>query len=141
MRYLTPLGAPADPQVMDWRDALRKLDAARYDRVLRPAVAALRPGQRLLVVQAVFHHPTAPWTRRIKVIARRWHAALGHERRLELVRYLRPVGSVTRSRVSGWLYVRRRRPRPPGQGRASVVTQTIGTPGSHHGHRRHAPAV
>ena len=30
MRYATPLGRGVDPGVMDWRDALSRLSAARY---------------------------------------------------------------------------------------------------------------
>jgi mannosyltransferase len=137
MQWLTPLGTPPDASVMDWRDAMGKLDAARYDTVLRPAVAGLAPGTRLLLVQAMFKHPTAPWTRRIRVIARQWRNALGREPTLQLIRYLRPVGSSTRSKVSGWLYVKRARPLSSSSARrASVTIETVGVVRRTHGHRR-----
>jgi hypothetical protein len=44
MRFETPLGGVADPRVMDWRDALPRLRAARFDTVLGPALRRLHPG-------------------------------------------------------------------------------------------------
>ena len=65
LRYATPLGWVADAGVMDWRDALARLNAARFAAVLGPQMRGLRPGARLLLVQPVFSHPDSPWTLRM----------------------------------------------------------------------------
>jgi hypothetical protein len=59
MRFLTPLGPVRDPGVMDWRDAMTRLRAARYAPVLGTRVRALEPGTRVLLVQPLFSHPDA----------------------------------------------------------------------------------
>jgi mannosyltransferase len=106
LRYATPLGPVADPRVMDWRDAMRRLRAARYDPTLGRVARALRPGQRLLLVNAQFGHPTAPWTRAIQAIARSWPRRLRRDRRLCLLGSVSPLRFGNRSTVSGLLFVR-----------------------------------
>jgi hypothetical protein len=64
---------------MDWRRALPRLRAARYERVLQPLVRRLPPGAPLLVVLPRFERPTAPWTVRIRGIAKRWRRALARD--------------------------------------------------------------
>jgi mannosyltransferase len=75
LRYATPLGPVADPRVMDWRDAQRRLRAARYGSTLGRVARTLRPGQRMLLVEAQFGHPSAPWTQAIHAISRSWTSA------------------------------------------------------------------
>jgi mannosyltransferase len=72
--YLTPLGRPADPTVVDWRDALRRLHA--------PPRLRLRAGQRVVLVTPVGLRARAPWSRAIRRSTRQWRAALRHEPRL-----------------------------------------------------------
>jgi len=50
LRYATPLGADDDPRVVDWRDVTRRLAASSPARDLRPLLAALPAGRRVLVV-------------------------------------------------------------------------------------------
>ena len=107
MRYETPLGAVGDARVMDWRDALARLGAARFAAVLRPQLRALRPGARLLMVQPVFKHPDSPWTLKIRNIARRWGRAVGHSRLLRRLRLVRPAHGSSRSTVAAILMERR----------------------------------
>jgi 4-amino-4-deoxy-L-arabinose transferase-like glycosyltransferase len=107
LRYATPLGAVADPGVMDWRDAMDRLRAARYARTLGRAVRTLRPGQHLLLVQALFGHATAPWTRAIHTIAHMWTARLRRDPRLRLVAHRHPARYSNHATVAGLLFVRR----------------------------------
>jgi mannosyltransferase len=106
MRFATPLGAVADPRVMDWRDALARLQAARFAAILEPAVRALRRGARVLVVQPDFSHPDSPWTLEIRKIARRWGRALRRDRLLRRLRVVRPVRGSSRSTVNAILMER-----------------------------------
>ncbi len=107
MRYATPLGPVADSGVMDWRDALARLDAARFTAVLGPQVRALRRGARLLLVQPVFSHPDSPWTLKIRDIARRWGSALRRSALLHRLRTVRPTHGSSRSTVAAILMERR----------------------------------
>ncbi len=106
MRFRTPLGAVPDAGVFDWRDALARLRAARYARALAPAVAALRRGQRLLLVQPRFSHPDSPWTLQIRAIARRWGHRLRRDGRLRAIAAVRPVRGDSRSTVAATLLER-----------------------------------
>jgi mannosyltransferase len=106
LRYLTPLGPVRDTGVMDWRDAMRRLDAARFDRVLGPAVRRMRPGERLLLIQPLFGHPDAPWTREIRRIERRWRRALSHQGLVRELQAVRPRHGDSRSTVAGILLER-----------------------------------
>jgi mannosyltransferase len=107
MRFATPLGAVPDPGVMDWRDAMPRLRAARYAPALESRVRALPPGRRLLLVQPQFSHPDSPWTRRIRVLAHRWGRALRRSGLVRRVRTVRPAHGSSRSTVSATLMVRR----------------------------------
>jgi len=107
LRYATPLGRVPDAGVMDWRDALARLDAARFAAVLGPQVRGLRRGARLLLVQPVFSHPDSPWTLKIRDIARRWGRAVRRSRLLRRLRTLRPTHGSSRSTVAAILMERR----------------------------------
>jgi mannosyltransferase len=74
--YLTPLGSPADPSVMDWRDALRRLRGHGPPR-LRPA-----PGRRIVLVTPVGVRSRAPWGRAVRRRTREWRATLRADPRL-----------------------------------------------------------
>jgi hypothetical protein len=106
MRFGTPLGPVTDPGVMDWRDALARLRAARFGAVLGARLRGLRRGARLLLVQPVFSHPDSPWTLRIRDIARRWGRALRRSRLLHRLRVVRPAHGSSRSTVAAILMER-----------------------------------
>jgi mannosyltransferase len=76
LTYLTPLGAPPDPSVMDWRDALRRLRAASG-----PGLPRLAPGRRIVLVTPVGIR-RSPWARAVRRSTRRWRAALRADPRL-----------------------------------------------------------
>ena len=50
LRYATPLGPVADPAVMDWRNALPRLETTAPERALAPLLDELPPGARILLV-------------------------------------------------------------------------------------------
>jgi hypothetical protein len=107
MRFVTPLGAVQDPGIMDWRDAMPRLRAARYAVVLGARVRAMRPGGLLLLVQPEFRHADSMWTRRIREVARRWGRALRRGALLRPLRVVRPPHDSSRSTVSATLMQRR----------------------------------
>jgi hypothetical protein len=106
LRYLTPLGPVRDPGVMDWRDALKRLRAARVEHVLLRTVAHMRPGSRLLLVQPLFSHPDAPWTVLIRQISRRWTRSLRQSGLVLTVRMVHPLSGSSRSTVAATLFER-----------------------------------
>ncbi|HEU4977344.1 MAG TPA: glycosyltransferase family 39 protein [Solirubrobacteraceae bacterium] len=106
LRYATPLGWVPDTGVMDWRDAMKRLNAAQYEEALVPIVRAMRPGQRLLLVQPHFSSPDAPWTRRIHHIAHTWGHALRNSSLLTELESVSPLHGSSRSTIAGILYVR-----------------------------------
>ena len=82
VRYLTPLGTPADPSFTDWRDAVPRARAATARRVLLPRLRALAPGRRVVLVTPVGRRPRAPWGRAVRIRTGEWRAALRAEPRL-----------------------------------------------------------
>jgi hypothetical protein len=87
VRYLTPLGAPADPSMTDWRDALPRVRRATAGRVLLPRLAALAPGRRVVLVAPVTRS-RSPWARAVRRRTREWRGVLRAE--------LRPLGATSR---------------------------------------------
>jgi uncharacterized membrane protein len=102
LRYVTPLGVVRDPQVMDWRDALARLRAARFGAVMRPVLRGLRAGARLLFVEPRFAAGRTAWSRRIMADTTTWRHAL--RRRLRLVAMVAPARSSSQSTVAGLLF-------------------------------------
>jgi hypothetical protein len=85
--YLTPLGAPADPSMTDWRDALRRVRRASAGRILVPRLRALAPGRRVVLVAPVTRS-RSPWARAVRRRTREWRAVLRAE--------LQPLGATSR---------------------------------------------
>lgn len=84
VRYLTPLGVPADPRLLDWRDALPQLRAGRASRMLVPRLRELVPGRRVLLVTPVPRQTqsTAPWLRSVWARTYEWRAVVRSDPRL-----------------------------------------------------------
>ncbi len=82
--YATPLGRVANPGVMDWRDSLKRLKAARPERTLEPLLAQLPEGRRVLLVRPVIGNRldwAAPWTRLVRKRSAQWGRALERDPR------------------------------------------------------------
>jgi mannosyltransferase len=109
--YLTPLGVPADPSMVDWRDALPRLRAGRAASTLLPRLRALPVGARVLLVTPVGRSSGAPWSRAVRARTRGWRAAVRADTRLRfVVQTGRPQPRAFRSAVRAELYeVRARR--------------------------------
>jgi mannosyltransferase len=99
--YLTPMGAVADPQVMDWRDALARLRADRGRRLLLSVVRGMGPSGRVLLIQPQFSHPDSPWTSLVRRRARAWGRML--RRRMRVVARVVPDHGYSRSTVDGFV--------------------------------------
>jgi hypothetical protein len=108
LRYVTPLGSVPDARVMDWRDAMTRLDRRSAETRFARVLAGLRPGERLLLVQPRFSAPSAPWTRRIRQLSRRIARERVRDHEIRLVRKVVPRRGYGRSTVAGLLLERRR---------------------------------
>jgi mannosyltransferase len=84
LRWADGIGWVKDPTYMDWRDALDRYRAAHPTTVAGRYIAALRPGQRLVLVQPIISTAnwSAPWTSLIRRRAARWERVLGRDQRL-----------------------------------------------------------
>lgn len=110
--YFTPTGFVPDPRVADWRDTVARLRAARVENDLDPVVAAMVPGQRLLLVTPVVERrpSQAPYSRVVRMRSRQWRAALRADPRL------RPIAAAPASTF----------PRRPAAVRAEVFVRVSG---------------
>ena len=105
VRYLTPLGAPADPSFTDWRDAVPRARTATVQRALLPQLRRLAPGRRVVLVTPVGRRPRAPWGRAVRLRTREWRAALRADPRLRsLGRTSRPDPARFRSTVRAEIF-------------------------------------
>ena len=77
-------GFVPDPTVMDWRDALDRLRAAKPKATEDAMVRAVRPGQRLVFVRPVLRTAgwRAPWTKLVRRRAIQWQTRLDRDPRL-----------------------------------------------------------
>jgi mannosyltransferase len=74
----------ADPRVMDWRDVLKRLKAAKPTPTEDALVRTLRSGQRLLLVAPIIRSGSwkAPWTKEVRKRSAQWQRVLDRDKRL-----------------------------------------------------------
>jgi hypothetical protein len=73
--------------VTDWRDGPERLRAASTARDLRPLLDALRPGQRIALVQPIIFDVRrwrAPWTELVRFRSDEWRQYLGNDARFSV---------------------------------------------------------
>ena len=87
LRWANAMGPVADPQVMDWRDAHDRLQAARPEETEDALVAAMHGNQRLLAVFPVIRSADwgAPWTSLVRKRSAQWQRVLDRDKRLSRV--------------------------------------------------------
>jgi mannosyltransferase len=78
-RFATPLGPVRDNRIMDWRDALEELRAARPETTLEPLLADLEPGARVILIRPFVRDGaawSADWTSLVSTRSEEWALAL-----------------------------------------------------------------
>ena len=108
LRYATTLGPDPEPRVMDWRDALPRLERARVKSTLEPLLASLPRGKALLLVRPVTAKNSswnAPWTSLVRRRSASWARAVDRDPRfVRLARAPRAlVGETTGVQASLYL--------------------------------------
>ena len=84
LRYADATGPVADPQVMDWRDALDRLKASRVATAFTPLLHRMPVGRRLLLVSPITENPRswrAPWTELVRRRSAQFGGALQADHR------------------------------------------------------------
>jgi hypothetical protein len=84
LRWANAMGPVADPRVMDWRDALDRLKAAKPKATEDGLVRTLKPNQRLLLVEPIIRGARwgAPWTTLVRKRAAQWQRVVDRDKRL-----------------------------------------------------------
>jgi hypothetical protein len=87
LRWANAMGPVADPRIMDWRNALDRLKAAKPKATADALIRTLRPNQRLLLVEPIIRGASwgAPWTSLVRTRAGQWQRRLEHDKRLSRV--------------------------------------------------------
>ena len=88
LQYANTLGRVKDPRVMDWVDALTRLQHANPQTTLAPLLASLKPGQHLLYVRPITSTVAdwnAPWTQLVRRRSAQWDAILWADPRLQAI--------------------------------------------------------
>jgi len=104
VRFGTPLGPVADTQVMDWRDAVSRMQRESTRATLLPLVNGVQPGRHVLLVVPIWHQRDAPWARLVVARSKQWQQALRRDPRLVLVGELRRGVSSAGIPVRGLLF-------------------------------------
>jgi hypothetical protein len=87
-RYADPRGIVGDPNVMDWRNAEDQLTKAAVPGALDSQIAALKPGDRLLMVTSTTpeRDTDTGWLEQFRILDREWQRYLLRETCLRPVR-------------------------------------------------------
>jgi mannosyltransferase len=84
LQYATTLGRTPDPGVMDWRDALPRLQKSRVDNTLEPLLDTVPVGAHVLIVRPVIRSDAswrAPWTKLVRRRSAQWSKTLARDER------------------------------------------------------------
>jgi mannosyltransferase len=84
LQYATTLGRVKDSGVMDWRDALTRLQKSRVDNTLEPLLDTVPVGAHVLIVRPVIRSNAswrAPWTKLVRRRSAQWSKALARDER------------------------------------------------------------
>jgi hypothetical protein len=87
VRFATLTGAVKDTGVTDWRDGAERLGATGASRDLGPLMDALKPGQRLVLVQPIIfdiRRWQAPWTELVRMRSAEWDQFISNDRRFSV---------------------------------------------------------
>jgi hypothetical protein len=79
LRYANSIGPVTDPRYMDWVNALRRLQNARWRSIERSLIASLKPGQQVLFVRPLTEGVSnweTPWGRLVRRRSAQWGALL-----------------------------------------------------------------
>ncbi len=93
LRYATPLGPVDDARVMDWRNAMDRLEAAKVGTHLDPLLDDLETGRHVLLVQPLIRSADAwqaEWTSLVRVRSGQWGTALADRDALTPVAFYAP---------------------------------------------------
>jgi hypothetical protein len=84
LRWANAMGPVADPRIMDWRDALERLEDAKPKATADGLIRTLRPNQRLLLVEPIIRGARwgAPWTQLVRTRSGQWQRLLDRDKRL-----------------------------------------------------------
>ncbi len=83
--YATPLGPTADPRVVDWRDALAKMERPTVHRVLMGVMAHVTRGEQVLLVLPLHFPKTPTYMKMIIRASGGWSQYLNNDPRLHYV--------------------------------------------------------
>jgi mannosyltransferase len=105
--YATPLGPVDDPRMMDWRDALPRLERTRPDSSLLPVLDSLPAGSTVLLVRPDVGDGgrwQAPWTSLVVRHTNEWAYALEADGRFQVVEGTTVGPETTRTSIRLTLY-------------------------------------
>jgi mannosyltransferase len=108
LQFATPLGRVEDPRIMDWTNALERMENATTQENLEPLLANLPRSSRVLLVHPVTASANdwdAPWTALVRRRSAQWGDAVAHDPRFERKGVVPPFyRRATRIGVRGVLY-------------------------------------
>jgi hypothetical protein len=87
VKFATLTGPVEDTGVTDWRDGTERLGATSAPRDLKPVLDAMKPGQRLALIQPIIFDVRrwrAPWTELVRLRSAEWSQYLSNDNRFSV---------------------------------------------------------
>jgi mannosyltransferase len=87
IRYASLTGPLTEVGVWDWRDGVKRLDAATPERDLEPVIDAQPAGSRIVLVEPITYSAArwrAPWTKLVRIRSKEWSQFLSNDPRLQV---------------------------------------------------------
>ena len=87
-RYANLFGFVRDPQVMDWRDAMKRIRTVRVSTGLEPLLATVPLHGHVVFFRPIMADDSswkAPWTKAVGLQSRHWARALVHDPRFRQI--------------------------------------------------------
>ena len=108
VRWATQLGSVDDPEIMDWRDGMDRMESATPEKNLEPLLARLPDSARVLLVHPITTQRDqwdAPWTELVRRRSAQWGRAMEENARFTRTQAVpRFYRRATRIGIRGVLY-------------------------------------
>lgn len=105
--FATPLGPVRDPRVVDWINALTRLERSSVRGVLMPMIDRLPAGARVLLVVPTNLAKAPLWMRLINHDSLAWRSALKHDHQLQLLKATTGTTHGSGVEVEAYLFAKR----------------------------------
>jgi hypothetical protein len=88
LQFADPMGRTPDPRMLDWVDAVKRIEAARAVPTYAKLIGSMPKGSRILMLRPLTitrSNWTQPWTSAVRIRSAQWSGLLAHDHRLVML--------------------------------------------------------